>query len=181
MVVRRQVGEVAGMRLPDVERAHWSTFVWVHLDDLPADVLEAGDVIEGAAARREGTVLLRIEGLAFVEFGDTVAAIDFALEIVPPFDGGVLATAGIHVGRVKPQERPLCGHASQVAAAALDLAEPGVTLVTGAVLVELGDAAFDRYARVGAGSAELDGEVMSLYSFAPRSAPAAGDAPTPTA
>ena len=181
MVVRRQVGEVAGMRLPDVERAHWSTFVWVHLDDLPADVPEAGDVIEGAAARREGTVLLRIEGLAFVEFGDPVAAIDFALEIVPPFDGGVLATAGIHVGRVKPQERPLCGHASQVAAAALDLAELGAVLVTGAVLVELGDAAFDRYTRVGAGSAELDGEVMSLYSFAPRSAPAAGDAPTPTA
>ena len=180
MVVRRQVGEVAGMRLPDVERAHWSTFVWVHLDDLPADGPEAGDVIEGAAAR-EGTVLLRIEGLAFVEFGDPVAAIDFALEIVPPFDGGVLATAGIHVGRVKPQERPLCGHASQVAAAALDLAELGAVLVTGAVLVELGDAAFDRYTRVGAGSAELDGEVMSLYSFAPRSAPAAGDAPTPTA
>ena len=180
--MRRQVGEVAGMRLPDVERAHWSTFVWVQLDDLPADVPLAGDVIEGAAARLEGAVLLRIDGLAFVEFRDPVAAIDFALEIVPPFDGGgVLATAGIHVGRVKPRERPLCSHASQVAAAALDLAESGATLVTGAVLVELGDAAFDRYARVGAGSAELDGEVMSLYGFSPRPAPASGDAPTPTA
>ena len=116
-----------------------------------------------------------------MEFGDPVAAIDFALEIVPAFDGGVPAAAGIHVGRVKPQEPPLCGHASQVAAAALDLAEPGATLVTGAVLVELGDAAFDRYARVGAGSAELDGEVMSLYGFSSRPTPASGDAPTPTA
>ena len=163
MIMRRQIGEVAGMRLPDVDRAHWSAFCWISRH---ANEDEDADGIRAAASRFGGSVLFQGEGLAFVEFGDPVAAIDFALEPAP--EGGVVAAAGIHVGRVKAGEDPIGSHASQVAAAAADLAEFGQTLVTGSVLVELGDAAFDRYTRGSPFSAELDGETMSLYPFAER-------------
>ena len=161
--MRRQVGEVAGVRLPDVERSHWSVFCWVRRGEN-----EDADAIRAAASGSGGSVLFQGEGLAFVEFGDPVAAIDFALEVVASLDAGVATAAGIHVGRVKAGEDPIGSHASQVAAAAADLAGFGETLVTGSVLVELGDAVFDRYTRGSPISAELDGETMSLYPFAAR-------------
>jgi len=172
---RRQATEIPGVRLPEVERAHWSVLVWVNLGglspgdptlDMAPDTEEL--LIEGAAAY--GGEVLRAHGhVALAEFADPVAAIGFAMDLVARAgDRNGSAGAGAHVGRVKPAEDPILSHASRVAAGAVDLAEEGQTLVTGAVLVELGDDGFDRFERGSSFTAELDGEVMTLYPITPR-------------
>jgi hypothetical protein len=167
MIVRKQVGEVAGARLPDVDRAHWSAFSWVEAGTGWEEAPELRAFLDDVAS--DGTVLLAHDTVALVETGDAVAAIDLALDLVARASaGGTWAKGGVHVGRVKSAEEPVASHASLVAAGAVDLADHGQTLVTGSVLVELGDAAFDRYARGTPFSAELDGETISLYPFAAR-------------
>ena len=172
---RRQATDIPGMRLPEVERAHWSALVWVNLSGLsPGDpTLDMGPDTEellGGGADSYGGDVLRTHGhVALVEFGDPVAAIEFALDLVTRAgDRNGYAGAGAHVGRVKPSEDPIVSHASRVAAGAVDLAEEGQTLVTSAFLVELGDDGFDRFERGASFTAELDGETMALYPITAR-------------
>lgn len=172
---RRQATDIPGMRLPEVERAHWSALVWVNLSGLsPGDpALDMGPDTEellGDGADSYGGEVLRTHGhVALVEFGDPVAAIEFALDLVTRAgDRNGFAGAGAHVGRVKPSEDPIVSHASRVAAGAVDLAEEGQTLVTSAFLVELGDDGFDRFERGASFTAELDGETMALYPITAR-------------
>lgn len=158
------------MRLPEVERAHWSALVWVNLGGLsPGDPTldlapDTEELLSDGAASYGGEVLRAHGHVALVEFGDPAAAIEFALDLVARAeDRNGSAAAGAHVGRVKPSEDPIVSHASRVAAGAVDLAEEGQTLVTGALLVELGDDGFDRFDRGPSFTAELDGETMALY------------------
>lgn len=163
------------MRLPEVERAHWSALVWVNLGrlspgDPTLDMAEDTDELLRDGVDAFGGEVLRTHGhVALTEFGDPVAGIGFALDLVTRAeDRNGSAAAGAHVGRVKPSEDPVVSHASRVAAGAVDLAEDGQTLVTSALLVELGDDGFDRFERGTSFTAELDGETMALYPLTAR-------------
>lgn len=164
-----------GARLPRIEPAHLSVFVMADLaglspgdpalemSDDPADLLEGGvEAYGGSPPSTRGHV-------ALVEFAEATAAVGFALDLIERAGArNGWARAGVHVGRVKPDEDAVGGHAARVAAGLADLAEPDEVLITGAVIVEMGDDGFERFATGSMGAAELDDTSYTIYRIDPR-------------
>ena len=56
-------------------------------------------------------------------------------------------------------------HAGRAATALAELADPGQALITGGVIVEMGDDGFERFATGSMGGAELDGTSYAVYAI----------------
>ena len=104
-------------------------------------------------------------GTILAELADVVAAIELALDAVSSSEG---LRAGVHMGKVTAQDDALGGHAGRATSALAELADAGRVLMTGGVLVEMGDDGFERFVTGSMGAADLDGTSYAVYRISRR-------------
>lgn len=157
MVYHRKVELPPGFAIADAEPAHLTVIACVC--GTGAEELRAR--FDEAAARVEEPG----PGMLLAELPDVVAAIELALDAV---SGGEDLRAGVHMGKVTAQDDALGGHAGRATSALAERADPGEALITGGVLVEMGDDGFERFVTGSMGAAELDGTSYAVYRISRR-------------
>ena len=157
MVYQRKVELPPGYAIADAEPAHLTVVVCV----TGADAGDLRSTIEGLGGRPD----VSDAGMVLVEMGDVVTAIHLALDAVTDADG---RRAGVHMGKVTANDDAIGGHPGRAVTDLADMAEPGEALITGGVLVEMGDEGFERFVTGSMGAAELDGTSYAVYRIALR-------------
>ena len=157
MVYQRKLEHLPGFAITGTEPAHL-TVLAVVVGSRDGELVPEVERLGGRAHTAE-------DGTVTAELPEVVEAIELALGAV----GGRADRRGaVHMGKVTANDDAVGGHAGRVTAALADLAEPSEVLITGAVIVEMGDDGFERFATGSMGAAELDGTSYAVYSIGRR-------------
>lgn len=153
MVYHRKLEHLPGFAISGSEPAHLSVI---------AVVLGTGvDGLVSEIERSNGRTHVAGEALT-AELADVVAAIGLVLDAL---DGRTDRRGAVHMGKVTANDDAVGGHAGRAATALAELADPGQALITGGVIVEMGDDGFERFATGSMGGAELDGTSYAVYAI----------------
>lgn len=159
MVYHRKVELPPGFAISDAEPAHLTVLVCV--TGIGADA----DAVRSAIEREGGRAHAGHPETVLAELPDVVRAIELALDTVT---GDDRLRGGVHMGKVTANDDALGGHPGRAVTDLADMADPGETLITGGVLVEMGDDGFERFVTGSMGAAELDGTSYAVYRIARR-------------
>jgi hypothetical protein len=153
VVYQRKLEHLPGFAITGSEPAHLTVIAVVlgpGVEDLASDV-----------ERHDGRAAVDDDAL-IAELPEVVSAIDLVLEATDRFND---RRGGVHMGRITANDDAVSGHAGRAARALADLADPGQTLITGGVIVEMGDDGFERFSTGSMGAAELDGTSYAVYEI----------------
>lgn len=153
MVYHRKLEHLPGFAISGTEPAHL-TVIAVVRGSRAADLASAVEGLDGRAHVDDDTLT--------AELPEVVAAIDLVLDATAERND---RRGAVHMGKVTANDDAMGGHAGRVAAALADLADPGQALITGGVIVEMGDDGFERFATGSMGAAELDGTSYAVYAI----------------
>jgi hypothetical protein len=157
VVYHRKVELPPGYAIADAEPAHLTVLVCV----TGAGARRLRSAIEGLGGRLD----VPDADMVLAELPDVVTAIDLVLDAVADTDA---RRAGVHMGKVTANDDAIGGHPGRAATDLADMAEPGEALITGGVLVEMGDEGFERFVTGSMGAAELDGTSYAVYRIGHR-------------
>jgi hypothetical protein len=153
VVYHRKLEHLPGFAISGSEPAHL-TVIAVVMGARTADLASAVEGLDGRAHVDDDTLT--------AELPEVVAAIDLVLDAL---DAMIDRRGAVHMGKITANDDAVGGHAGRAAAALADLAEPGQALITGGVIVEMGDDGFERFATGSMGAAELDGTSYAVYTI----------------
>lgn len=153
MVYHRKLEHLPGFAISGTEPAHL-TVIAVVRGSRAADLASAVEGLDGRAHIDDDALT--------AELPEVVAAIDLVLDAIAERND---RRGAVHMGKVTANDDAMGGHAGRAAAALADLADPGQTLITGGVIVEMGDDGFERFATGSMGAAELDGTSYAVYAI----------------
>ncbi|MEO8476661.1 MAG: hypothetical protein ABI572_06370 [Actinomycetota bacterium] len=160
MVYQRKLEHLPGFAITGTEPAHLTVLVTV--------VGSRASELVPAIERLGGRAPVVSEGMVTAELPEVLETIEFvlgAVEALPDRRGGV------HMGKVTANDDAVGGHPGRVTVALAGLAEPGETLITGGVIVEMGDGGFERFKTGSMGAADLDASSYAVYSIVRRPPP----------
>jgi hypothetical protein len=153
VVYHRKLEHLPGFAISGSEPAHLTVIAVVlgpHVDVLVPEV-----------ERKDGRAHVDVGALT-AELPEVVAAIELVLDAVAGRDD---RRGAVHMGKITANDDAVGGHAGRAAAALADLAETGQALITGGVIVEMGDDGFERFTTGSMGAAELDGTSYAVYTI----------------
>jgi hypothetical protein len=154
VVYHRKLEHLPGFAISGSEPAHLTVIAVV----LGPSVGSVAASVE----RLDGRAHLEDDGALTAELPEVVAAIDLVLDALAEQGD---RRGGVHMGKITANDDAVGGHAGRAAAALAELAEPGQALITGGVIVEMGDDGFERFATGSMGAAELDGTSYAVYAI----------------
>jgi hypothetical protein len=163
VVYHRKLEHLPGFAITGSEPAHL-TVIAVVTGPRAADLVSEIEPMGGRAHVGD-------DGALTAELPEVVAAIDLVLDAL--LERGERRGA-VHMGKITANDDALGGHAGRATALLAELADPGQALITGGVIVEMGDDGFERFATGSMGAAELDGTSYAVYEIHRRD----GGAPT---
>jgi len=154
VVYHRKLEHLPGFAISGSEPAHLTVIAVLRgpeVDGLASEI----ERLDGRAHGAGGDTLT-------AELADVVAAIDLVLDAS---EGRTDRRGAVHMGKTTANDDAVGGHAGRAAAALAELADPGEVLITGGVIVEMGDDGFERFATGSMGAAELDGTSYAVYTI----------------
>ncbi len=157
MVYHRKLEHLPGFAITGTEPAH--------LTVLAAIVGPRAAELVPAIERLGGLAPVVSDDMVIAELPEVLETIEFVLGAVEALTD---RRGGVHMGKVTANDDAAGGHPGRVAVALSGLAEPGQSLITGGVIVEMGDDGFERFRTGSMGAAELDDSSYAVYSIVRR-------------